>query len=141
MPASGAASSPTTGRKRALGFALAVLDHGAAWFREGRWLGAASVLSVLLAWYLSNALALVPKILLPGPGEVVTTLIDITKNGYRDTTLWQNAMATLWRCVAGFVLACLSGIPLGLAMGYNTKIRAACDYIIQFMRPLPPLSY
>ena len=45
------------------------------------------------------------------------------------------------RCLAGFVLARLTGIPLGLAMGYNAKVRAACNYIVQFMRPLPPLSY
>ncbi|HEX3500784.1 MAG TPA: ABC transporter permease subunit [Stellaceae bacterium] len=121
--------------------AAAVLGAGATWLREGRWFGAGSVLSILLAWYLANALALVPEILLPGPGEVLTTFIDIAKHGYRETTLWQYSAATLWRCLAGFVLACLTGIPLGLAMGYSAKMRAACDYIIQFMRPLPPLSY
>ena len=78
---------------------------------------------VFLGWYLINALALVPEILLPGPGEVLAAFIDVIKNGYRETTLWQNGAATLWRCGAGFVLACLTGIPLGLAMGYSTKIR------------------
>ena len=82
-----------------------------------------------------------PQILLPGPGEVFATFIDIVRNGYRETTLWQNGGVTLWRCGAGFVLACLTGVPLGLAMGHNRKIRAACNYIVQFMRPLPPLSY
>ncbi len=109
--------------------------------RDGRWLGALSVALVFLGWYLVNALALVPEFLLPGPREVLAAFIDIVRNGYRETTLWQNSAATLWRCGAGFVLACLSGVPLGLAMGYSAKVRAACNYIIQFMRPLPPLSY
>ena len=110
-------------------------------WRDGRWLGALSVALVFLGWYLVNALSLVPEMLLPGPRDVLAAFIDIIRNGYRETTLWQNSASTLWRCGAGFVLACLSGIPLGLAMGYSAKARAACNYIIQFMRPLPPLSY
>ena len=54
--------------------------------------------------------------------------------------LLQNALATLWRCGFGFLLACLTGIPLGLAMGTWPAARAACNYIVEFMRPLPPLS-
>ena len=70
----------------------------------------------LLAWWFVHAFALVPEVLLPGPGEVFTTFIDILRNGYRETTLWQNSAATLWRCGAGFLLACLTGVPLGLAL-------------------------
>ena len=117
-----------------------VLGAARMW-RDGRWLGALSVALVFLGWYLVNALSLVPEMLLPGPRDVLAAFIDIIQNGYRETTLWQNSASTLWRCGAGFVLACLSGIPLGLAMGYSAKTRAACNYIIQFMRPLPPLSY
>jgi len=106
-----------------------------------RWLGAVSVLGVFAAWYLVTAFALVPPVLLPGPGAVLAAFIDIAAHGYRDTTLWEDGAATLWRCGAGFVLACLTGIPLGLAMGHNATTRAAVDYIVQFMRPLPPLSY
>jgi taurine transport system permease protein len=112
-----------------------------AFFGDVRWLSLCSVFAVLLAWYLVTALALVPEVLLPGPAEVWATFIDILRNGYRETTLWENSAATLWRCGAGFVLACLTGVPLGLAMGQSPMTRAACNYIVQFMRPLPPLSY
>jgi taurine transport system permease protein len=106
-----------------------------------RWLGALSVILVLAAWWFIHAFALVPEVLLPGPGEVVATFIDIVQNGYRETTLWGNSASTLWRCGAGFLLACATGLPLGLAMGYRPEIKAAANYIVQFMRPLPPLSY
>jgi taurine transport system permease protein len=33
------------------------------------------------------------------------------------------------------------GVPLGLWMGVNRVTAAALDWIVQFMRPLPPLSY
>src|SRR6185369_12810643 len=109
--------------------------------RGPRWLSILSILVVFLAWWFVHTFDLVPEVLLPGPGEVFTTFIDILRNGYRETTLWQNSAATLRRCGAGFLLACLTGVPLGLAMGYKPRDRAACDYIVQFMRPLPPLSY
>ena len=112
-----------------------------SWWRSARWLSVVSVVLVFVAWYLVTAFALVPAVLLPGPGEVLAAFSDIVRNGYRETTLWENAGATLWRCGAGFLLACLTGVPLGLAMGYSGKVRAACNYLVQFMRPLPPLSY
>jgi len=116
-------------------------DVVGSWWRSGRWLGALSVVLVFLAWHFVAAFAVVPELLLPGPGEVLATFIDIVRNGYRETTLWEDGAATLWRCGAGYVLACLTGVPLGLAMGYSTKVRATCNYVVQFMRPLPPLSY
>src|ERR1700676_2669047 len=133
--------SPMAGAVQGAASASAALGALRSWWRDGRWLGALSVALVFLGWYLVTALGVVPEVLLPGPGEVFTTFIDILRNGYRETTLWQNSAATLWRCGAGFLLACLTGVPLGLAMGYKPGVRAACDYIIQFMRPLPPLSY
>jgi taurine transport system permease protein len=121
--------------------AARTLRVGRGWLSDGRWLGAASVASALAVWSALHALRVVPEFLLPGPGEVFASLVDILRHGYRDTTLWQNAWATLYRCGAGFLLACLTGVPLGLAMGYSPRIGAAFDYPIQFMRPLPPLSY
>jgi taurine transport system permease protein len=117
------------------------LSSGARWFGDVRWLSAASVACVLLAWLLVTSLGLVPAVLLPGPATVAATFVDILQNGYRDTTLLQNIAATTWRCLAGFLLACVTGIPLGLAMGYWSPLRAALNYVVEFLRPLPPLSY
>jgi taurine transport system permease protein len=113
----------------------------AAALSDPRWLSVLSVLALLAIWTVLSAFALVPEVLLPGPGEVAASFVDLLLHGYRETTLWQNSGATLWRCGAGFLLACVTGVPLGLAMGYSDKVRAACNYIVQFMRPLPPLSY
>ena len=108
---------------------------------QPRWLSILSVFVAFGAWWAITAFALVPAVLLPSPTEVLAATIDILRNGYRETTLAQNIGSTLWRCGAGFTLAILTGVPLGLAMGYWPHIRAATNYIVQFMRPLPPLSY
>src|SRR5689334_20011598 len=89
----GLASEGQAGARSAIAF----------WWLGGRWLGALSVALIFLAWELVAAFALVPAVLLPGPGEVLTAFIDIVRNGYRETTLWENAAATLWRCGAGFI--------------------------------------
>jgi len=104
-------------------------------------IGSASVLTGLLAWYLLRRLDLVSADLLASPQEVFAALVDILRNGYRETSLSENIVATLWRCLAGFLAAALLGVPLGLWMGISRLTAASVDYIIQFLRPLPPLSY
>ncbi len=95
----------------------------------------------LAIWQLLHASAIVSPELLPGPGDVFVAFKEIVRDGYRGTSLGQNIFATLGRCAVGFLAACVTGIPLGLAMGTSRPIAAALDYIVQFMRPLPPLSY
>ena len=42
--------------------------------------------------------------------------------------------------MAGFSLACLVGIPLGIAMGVSRAANAVFNPAIEFYRPLPPLG-
>ncbi len=114
------------------------MDPGPRW---SLLIGAASVLAGLSAWYALRAFNLVSADLLASPQEVLAAFLDILKNGYRETTLSENIVATLGRCLIGFVLAILTGVPLGLWMGTSRVAAGSADYIIQFLRPLPPLSY
>jgi taurine transport system permease protein len=104
-------------------------------------IGAASVSVMLLAWWAVTASGFVAPDLLAGPGAVVAAFVHIAAHGYRDTSLGQDAGATVGRCLAGFGLAVLAGIPLGLWMGMNRIAAGAFDWIVQVFRPLPPLSY
>src|SRR5580704_3970820 len=85
--------------------------------RDGRSLalGSLSVVTGLIVWYLIGALNLVSTDLVAGPADVWSALVDILHNGYRDTTLAQNILATLGRCLAGFVVAALLGVQIGRA--------------------------
>ncbi len=103
--------------------------------------GVASVAAMLLIWWALSAGGAVSRDLLPSPVDVWAAGAEILRDGYRGTTLWGNALSTLGRLGAGFGLAVLLGVPLGLWMGINRATAAALDWIVQFMRPLPPLSY
>ncbi|MDH5766485.1 MAG: ABC transporter permease subunit [Gammaproteobacteria bacterium] len=77
---------------------------------------------------------------LPPPEAVVERLFDIAANGYQNVTLWENIGWSLFRVLAGFLLGCIVGIPLGYAMGLNNWFRGWFDPIVEFMRPIPPLA-
>ena len=107
----------------------------------GAWIGATSVLLMVLGWWAVSDGRLVPRALLPSPGEVWSAAVELGRDGYRGTTLLGNVLSTLGRLGAGFGLAVLAGVPLGLWMGTSRTAAAALDWVLQFMRPLPPLSY
>lgn len=100
-----------------------------------------SVAVMLLGWWLIAVLGVVRADLLPSPADVWAALVEILTQGYRGTTLWENIAATLGRLLGGFGAAAAVGVPLGLWMGSNRVVNAAVDWVIQSMRPLPPLSY
>ncbi|CAH2598803.1 taurine ABC transporter membrane subunit [Rhodovastum atsumiense] len=103
-----------------------------------------STLAVIIAlgsWQALTAGGLVGPELLASPAQVVAAAGEILRDGYRGTTLAQNLAATLGRCLAGFALAVLIGVPLGLLMGLQPRIAAVLGDLLQFLRPLPPLSY
>jgi taurine transport system permease protein len=115
--------------------------RGGAWPRFIPPLGLASVVTALLGWEAVTATKLVSPEFLPSPAAVLAALSEILHDGYRGTTLWENIGATLGRCLGGFALAALAGVPLGLWMGTNRVAAAALDWAVQFLRPLPPLAY
>lgn len=81
-----------------------------------------------------------PK-LIPSPMSVFAAFTDILRNGYKNHTLLQHLGASLGRLMAAFFAALIIAAPLGLASGFNSKVRAIWEPIIEFYRPLPPLAY
>ena len=45
------------------------------------------------------------------------------------------------RVFSAFLLACVTAIPVGIAMGMSRVARGIFDPPIEFYRPLPPLAY
>ena len=77
---------------------------------------------------------------LPAPEAVWARVVDISQDGYRNSTLWEHLGFSLFRVVVGFMLGALVGIPLGYAMGLSNWFRGWFDPIVEFMRPVPPLA-
>lgn len=82
----------------------------------------------------------IEPIWLPAPEAVVSRLIEVARNGYRGSALWEHVGASLMRVILGMVAGAIVGIPLGYAMGLSGWFRGWFDPIVEFMRPVPPLA-
>ncbi len=92
-------------------------------------------------WYLLTAQKIFSDVIIPSPDKVYHTFIDILLNGYKGNTLGQHLADSLLRLLTAFLLVIVTAIPIGLLSGYNSKVRAVFDPLIEFYRPLPPLAY
>jgi taurine transport system permease protein len=106
-----------------------------------KFLTAGAVAAVLALWAAAAAFGWADPKLIPSPQSVWEAFLDILQNGYKNHTLLQHIGASLGRLLAAFLLAAAAAVPLGLASGYNSKIRAVLEPIVEFYRPLPPLAY
>lgn len=100
-----------------------------------------SILVIVLIWYLITLNEFVDPKIIPSPMSVMKALKEISVHGYKHKSLLYHLSASLGRLLGAFILSCLVGVPLGLWGGFNKKVRAAIEPIIEFIRPLPPLAY
>jgi taurine transport system permease protein len=77
---------------------------------------------------------------LPAPEAVWSRIVEISREGYQNSTLLEHLGWSLFRVVLGFFCGALVGIPLGYAMGLSSWFRGWFDPIVEFMRPVPPLA-
>jgi NitT/TauT family transport system permease protein len=86
-----------------------------------------ALVAILIAiWWLVSLP--MPHFVLPGPPLVFASLRDISASG----DLWHNLAITLGRVAAGFVLATLIGLPLGILLGANKRLG-------EFFEPMIPV--
>ncbi len=83
--------------------------------------------TIIGVWWL---LALgVPHYVLPGPVRVWNALLQISASG----ELWNDLSITLGRVGAGFILATLIGLPLGILFGANRRLGEFFEPVIPVM--------
>ncbi|WP_051558904.1 ABC transporter permease subunit [Allorhizobium undicola] len=105
------------------------------------WIGGASTLAFFLLWFAVSSSGLVSPLFLPAPQAVWAAFTDALAGRLDGAPLADHVLMSLFRVVSAFLFAAILGVPLGLAMGLNPVIKAICDPVIEFYRPLPPLSY
>ena len=104
-------------------------------------LSLATIGILLLVWSLITALGWVKPLFVPSPQSIVIKFLHVWKEGFTGSPLWMHILISACRVFGAFLLACVIGIPLGLAMGMSPFIRGVFDPPIEFYRPIPPLAY
>ncbi len=93
------------------------------------------ILVLLAAWEL--AVRMHPGVLIPGPIAVAVGILELLQHGL----LLKYVVASLFRVTWGFVLACITAIPLGLALGWYRRGEMAFNPLSQIFRPISPLAW
>jgi len=94
------------------------------------------VIALLIAvWWIVVAKSDSP--IFPTPWQVVTGAWELAEDG----TLWEHIGASLFRVGAGFGLAFLVAIPLGLWMGWVSGAFYTLNPLFQMLRPISPIAW
>jgi taurine transport system permease protein len=99
-----------------------------------------SVTVMFALWVFVTETGLANELFLPGPVAIYDAFMRVLIDGYQGSNLVEHVGTSLYRILSGFGLACLVGIPLGIAMGMSRAVNASFSPFIEFYRPLPPLG-
>ena len=92
---------------------------------------------VCLLWHFAALYSGWSAQVFPGPLKVASAMGELIAGG----ALLKHSVASLFRVTAGFYLAILFGIPLGIVLGRLRIARQFLNPIIQFLRPISPLAW
>lgn len=80
----------------------------------------------IAAWLLANPI-------LPGPVTVLVTFADEIRNG----NLARHLLVSTWRVIAGILLALVTGVPVGLALGQSRMLNRLFSPLLYLTYPIP----
>jgi NitT/TauT family transport system permease protein/taurine transport system permease protein len=99
-------------------------------------------LAVMALWYIATTLTgLISPARFPTPSETWSAFLFTMTKGYAGGTLINHALYSIRLVFMGFAVAIITGVPLGLLMGWNKKAEAFINPIFLIIRPIPPLAW
>jgi ABC-type nitrate/sulfonate/bicarbonate transport system permease component len=106
------------------------MNHFLSTLRRPFWIGPALIFAL---WWLAAAGQWISPKLLPDP---VSTLAVLGSSIY-DGSIMGDFFGTLQRTVAGFGMAAILGVPIGIALGSDKRIYGSLEFAIDFFRSTP----
>lgn len=100
-------------------------------------LSVVSVMIFLGLWAAATELGWIAPVFLPSPRAVLIEAGKIIASG----ELWSSVLMSSQRVFAGFTLAALVAIPLGILMGVWWPAKAIVDPFVSLLRPLPSITW
>jgi ABC-type nitrate/sulfonate/bicarbonate transport system permease component len=102
-----------------------------------RWPGFLLIVVILVVWEYASAYKLIDPVSMPRVSTIALSWVKSINGG----ALLESLAPTLGRIGAGFGLAALIAIPLGLLMGSVPFIYRLFEPITEFVRPIPSSAY
>lgn len=105
-------------------------------------LSVAGVLSFFLIWQLLIEFGIVSGRYLSKPTEIVALFIyKMTNTNPDGSTIPVSTLASLEVAIVGLLLAIVTGVPIGLLMGWYKGFRKFVKPVFEILRPIPPISW
>jgi NitT/TauT family transport system permease protein len=95
---------------------------------------------LLVIWQVA-ALWLNQPWIFPPVTRVIDQLVHPLREHYASGSLLSNTFISLLRVLLGFLLAVVTGITLGIAMGSISFVRSSIEPIVEVLRPLCPIAW
>ncbi len=99
--------------------------------------GVLSVVALILLWETGAVSGIISTEILPAPHQIAAATWDLLRDGSLQRDLFQS----LQRVLAGFCVALIFGIPLGLLSGMSRIPRFLLLPIVNLTRPIPPIAW
>jgi ABC-type nitrate/sulfonate/bicarbonate transport system permease component len=99
--------------------------------------GVAFLLALVALWQIGKDTGAIQSEFLPSPTEIVSATGDLLESGELTANVWH----TLYVTVAGWAIAALLGIGLGLLLGLSPLIWRYSMTSVEFLRALPAISF
>ena len=97
---------------------------------------------VLILWQALSTLGVLPHFKVPSPFEILIALKTLLVNGLpQGYLLHRHAAESLIRVFSGFLIASFLAIPMGIVMGWSSRIRMLLTPFVEIIRPIPPLAW
>ena len=91
---------------------------------------------LLVLWQLATSVfGLISPGRFPSPAETIAAFEHINGRGYANGTLLAHALNSVQLVAMGFAVAVLTGVPLGLLMGWSRKAEAIINPVFLIVRP------
>jgi NitT/TauT family transport system permease protein len=113
------------------------------WQQKGRF---AVPVFLLLLWEFLARIGYLPPALLPAPSRVFMTwgdwMFGFDESAQDISGRWfSDALASSTRVFAGYSIAALLGISMGVAIGWSKFVEKTIEPTLQMLRPIPPVSW
>jgi ABC-type nitrate/sulfonate/bicarbonate transport system permease component len=102
--------------------------------RARRLLGLATIVVLLLAWEVTARVG--NNVYVPPPSQIAVTFA----HEWFSPQFAQEAVPSIWRLLAGFIIATIVGVALGVAIGVSDTLYRTLDPVLQVLRALPPTA-
>jgi NitT/TauT family transport system permease protein len=91
---------------------------------------------IVVLWDLAVTYGWVSELILPRPGAVIVSLVDLFATGL----IWEHLWTTLFELFAGFFAAAVFAIALAMAAGWSTTLRTMIQPYAVVLQVLPMLA-